>query len=96
MDEFIVIKVMNKATLKVLKNQNKDYSKNEKICSLLEDESFFYKVTKEASLAVLNQVGVNTEMLDITYKKLVNKINFDKLVNQGKIDINDENLVVKF
>ena len=46
MDEFIVIKVMNEATLRLKKSKNEDFSINDKIKQLLQDEAIFFKIKK--------------------------------------------------
>lgn len=42
MDEFTVIKVMNKARIEILKEKNDDYSLNVKIQEYLKDEALFF------------------------------------------------------
>lgn len=96
MDEFVVIKVMNEATLRALKEKNGDYSKNKKIKEILEDEACFFKMSKEAAFSVLFYSGVNTDKLEETYKKVIAKDRFDRLVTAGKINIDDEKLIIKY
>lgn len=96
MDEFIVIKVMNNANMKLLEKRNEDTSKNIKINKLLEDEGIFFKIPKDIALSILFHVGVNQKMLETTYEKLTSKETFDKLVNNGNININDDKLIVKY
>lgn len=47
MDEFVVIKVMNEAMLRLKKSKNEDSTKNEKIKEFLQDEAIFFKIRKE-------------------------------------------------
>lgn len=42
MDEFIVIKVMNEAMIRLKKSKSEDCTKNEKIKQFLQDEAIFF------------------------------------------------------
>ena len=57
MDEFIVIKVMNEAMLRLKKSKNEDCTKNTTINDFLKDEAFFFKIDKRRALTVLETVG---------------------------------------
>lgn len=96
MDEFIVIKVMNEATLRLKKSKNEDFSINEKIKELLQDEAIFFKIKKEIALKTLVSVGVNKEKLEETYQKLIAKSIYDNLIKKGKINPQIDNLIVKY
>lgn len=96
MDEFIVIKVMNEATKRLLESKHEDSIKNQKINEYLKDEAFFYKISKESAFKILLAVGVKSEQLENTYKKLISPSVYYRLVREGKIDINDKSLVIKY
>lgn len=95
MNEFVVIKVMNEATLRLLKSKNENYEKNEKLKEYFKDEAFFFKIDKEKALKVLIIVGVSNDKLEETYQKIISKNMYDTLVREGKINNND-NLIVKY
>ncbi len=95
MDEFIVIKVMNEAMLRLKKNKNEDYKKNEELKKYLEDEALFFRIKKAYAIEILNIVGVAEDKLEETYQKLTNKEMYDKLIKNGKIN-SSENLVIKY
>ena len=95
MDEFIVIKVMNEAMLRLKKSKNENYVINDKIKKHLEDEALFFKINKDTAIKVLISVGVSEDKLEETYLKLIKKEMYDKLVRKGKIKSTD-NLVVKY
>jgi len=95
-DEFKVIAVMNEAMLKLLKDKNKNYEKNLKIQEYLQDEAFFFKISQENAYKILEAVGVNQKQLEEVYKKLISPNMFYDLLNKGKINANDENLIVKY
>lgn len=96
MDEFKVIKVMNEATLELLKEKNKDYSINLKIQQLLNDDSYFFKIDELKAYEILKSVGVKQDKLEEVYKKLISPQIFYDLLYKGKLDVNDENLVIKY
>lgn len=96
MDEFIVIKVMNEAMQRLLESKGESSIKNQKIKEYLQDEAIFYKISKEKVFKVLLTVGVKSEQLENTYKKLVNPSVYYKLVREGKINVNDKSLVIKY
>lgn len=95
MDEFIVIKVMNEAMLRLKNSKNEDSSFNEKIKEYLQDEAFFFKINKESAFKVLIGVGVLDEKLEETYQKLIPKSTYDRLLQKGVIKTTD-NLTVKY
>ena len=96
MDEFKVIVIMNEARLKLLKDRQANYEENMKIKKSLEDETFFFKISKSNAYDILQKVGVKQEKLDEVYKKLTAPTIFFDLLNKGKIKINDDNIVVKY
>lgn len=95
MDEFIVIKVMNESMLRLKRDKNMDYTINEKIKELLEDEGLFFRIRKENAIKTLASVGVANDKLEEVYKKLTNKNMYDKLVREGKINTTDK-LTIKY
>ena len=96
MDEFKVIVVMNEAMLKLLKDKNNNYEENLRIKKILEDETIFFKIDKLKAQKILQNVGVRQENIEDVYKKLTSPSVFYDLLNKGKININDNNLVVKY
>lgn len=96
MDEFIVIKVMNEATKRLLESKHEDSIKNQKINEYLKDEAFFYKISKQNAFKILLAVGVKSEQLENTYKKLISPSVYYRLVREGKININDRSIVIKY
>lgn len=95
MEEFTVIKIMNEATIEILKEKNKDYSLNIKIQEYLKDEALFFKINKEKAYKILKEVGVKKEKLQIVYDKLISPKTYYDLLNNGKIKDNDI-LLVKY
>lgn len=73
MDEFIMIKIMNEAMIKLKQSKNEDYKINEELKKDLEDREFFKKISKTTALKLLTAVGVADDRLESTYTKLMNK-----------------------
>lgn len=73
MDEFIMIKIMNEAMIKLKQSKNEDYKINEELKKDLEDRDFFKKISKNTALKILTAVGVADDRLESTYAKLMNK-----------------------
>lgn len=96
MDEFKVIVVMNEAMLKLLKDKNANYEENLKIKKYLEDETIFFKINKTDAYKILKSVGVKQDNLVEVYKKLISPKVFYDLLNKGKINSNDEKIIIKY
>lgn len=96
MNEFKLIVVMNEAMLKTLKDKNANYEENLKIQKHLEDEAYFFKINKPDAYKILESVGVRNASLEDVYKKLTSPNMFYALLNQGKLNINDNSLIVKY
>ncbi len=96
MNEFKVIVVMNEAKLRVLKNKNENCDKNLEIKKYLEDEAFFFKNDKLKAYEILKSVGVRENQLENTYKKLISPSIFYELLIKGKVNINDDKLIIKY
>ena len=96
MNEFKVIEVMNRARIEVLKDKKEDYSLNEKIQKYLKDESLFFRISKEKASKILQVVGIKKESLEEVYQKLIAQEVYYDLLNSGKIEADDESLIVKY
>lgn len=96
MDKFLIIKIMNEATLRLKMSKNENCEENKKIKEFLEDEALFFKIKKETAIKVLTCVGVNKENLEETYQKLTERKVYYNLIQKGKIDPKDANLTVKY
>lgn len=95
MDEFVVIKVMNEAMIKLLKSKNENCNTNLKIKEFLQDEAFFFKINKNNAYKILLSVGVKKEQLEQTYQKLISPIVYYNLIKKGTISATDK-LVIKY
>ena len=95
-DIFNVLIIMNEAKIKLAKEKNRPYDINLQIRKKLKDRAIFYKIDKEKAYQILLNVGVAEDMLIETYIKLVNREKYDYLVITGKINPNDNYIIIKF
>lgn len=90
------LKVMNYSMIDCLKGKGISVKKNELIKEILKDEACFFKMNKEEALIVLRDLNVSNEMLEETYKKLIDRQEYYRLFNAGKIDVNDKDLKIQY
>ena len=93
MDE---LKIMNYSIIDCLKAKGINTKKNELIKEILKDETCFFKMEKEEALVVLKNLKVSDNMLEETYKKLIDRQEYYRLYNIGKINENDKDLKIKY
>lgn len=90
------VKIMNDTMILYLKKLGMSYKRNEIIKKMLEDESCFFKMKKEDAYMILKDVGIQSENIDNVYAKLISNDVYYDLYKKGKIDDNDDELVVKY
>lgn len=90
------LRLMNETTIIYLKKLNKNTRRNEIIKEILKDEACFFKMKKEDALVVLEDVGVSKNKLEEIYSEVIATDNFYELYNNGKIRIDDKELVIKY
>lgn len=90
------LRLINESTRRYLKTINKDYSKNEILKNILEDDACFFKMNKEEAYRILNYLGIIEDQIDTTYKTLISYDEFYKLYKDKKIDLNDKEIVIKY
>ena len=95
-DKFKVIAVMNEAMLKLLKDKNKNYEENLKIKNYLKDEAFFFKIDKIQAYKILENVGVLKSQIEEVYNQLIAPNVYYDLLNTGKINENDNSIIIKY
>lgn len=91
-----VLKLMNYTKIDCLKSTGKDYTKNDLIRQLLKDEACFFKINKEDALLILKSIGVSEENLEKTYSEVTSKDLFMKLVENNKVNVEDQLLKIRF
>ena len=96
MTVFDELKLMNYSIIDYLKTTGASIGKNELIKEIFKDEACFFKMAKNEAFFVLKTLKVSDNMLEDTYMKLVNKQEYNRLFNAGKINEDDEELKIKY
>ena len=91
-NEFIVIDVMNEAMIRTLSQKKENCEENLKIRQYLADD----KIEKEKALQILRNVGIKEENISNVYNKLISQSMYYELLNNGKINNNDSDLIIKY
>ena len=89
------IKIMNNTMIIYLKKLGISYQRNEIIKKILEDDACFFKMNKEDAFLILSEVGIKDNIEEI-YAKLISSDLYYNLYKKGKIDENNDELVVKY
>lgn len=91
-----VLKLMNYTKIDCLRAIGSDFKRNDLIRQLLKDEACFFKINKEDALLILKSIGVSEENLEKTYSEVTSKDLFMKLVEDKKVNKEDEDLKIRF
>lgn len=90
------VKIMNDTMILYLRKLGMNYKRNEIIKKILEDEACFFKMNKKDAYVILNDVGIQNENIDNVYSKLTSSDLYYDLYKHGKIDENNDELVVRY
>ena len=90
------LRILNDSTILYLKKIKKEYNKNRIIKNILSDDACFFKMNREDAFQVLNNIGIVEAEIENVYKELISRKEFYRLIQYNKIDINDENLIIKY
>lgn len=90
------VKIMNDTMILYLKKLGMSYERNEIIRKILEDEACFLKMEKEDAYIILNDIGIQNENIDNVYSNLISNDVYYDLYKNGKIDENDDELIVRY
>ena len=90
------VKIMNDTMILYLKKLGMSYERNEIIRKILEDEACFFKMEKEDAYIILNDIGIQNENIDNVYSNLISNDVYYDLYKNGKIDENDDELIVRY
>ena len=90
------LRIMNDTKLDYLKQIGKSGKRNEIIKEILEDEACFFKIEEENAMIILKEIGVDKDCLIKVYKELISSDNYYKLINEKKINPNDEEIIIKY
>lgn len=90
------LRLINDSNITYLKKINKSYKRNEIIKKILNDETCFFKMTKNDAYIILKVIGIANEQTDNIYQKLISSDEFYKLYKSKKIDLDDEEILIKY
>ena len=90
------IKLMNDTTILYLKSIGESTKRNKIINKILEDETCFFKITKEDAITILEDIGVSKNNIETIYSDLISIDTYYLLQNEGKLKENDNNIKIKY
>lgn len=96
MNKLDELRLINESNILYLKRIGKSYRKNEIIKNILKDETCFFKMSKEDAYIILHDIDISNEQIDLIYKKLISYDEFFRLYKNKKLDLNDEEILIKY
>ncbi len=93
---FECINIMNETNIDYKIKNKEDYNINLEIRDILKDEAIFFKITKQRAYQLLEKLEIKKEKINTVYEELISKKVFYNLLYNKKIDINDNNLLIKY
>lgn len=89
------IRLMNDTMILYLKKMGKSSKRNEIINNILKDDSCFFKMNKEDAYIILEDIGIGKDKINLIYSNLTSSDNYYKLQKEGKINKNDEDIILE-
>ncbi len=96
MTQLSELRLINDSNILYLKKINRSYKRNEIIKNILNDETCFFKMNKNDAYIILHDIGILDEQIDKVYQKLISSDEFYKLYKCKKIDLNNEEILIKY
>lgn len=96
MTQLSELRLINDSNILYLKKINRSYKRNEIIKNILNDETCFFKMNKNDAYIILHDIGILDEQIDKVYQKLISFDEFYKLYKCKKIDLNNEEILIKY
>ena len=90
------LRLINDSNILYLKKVNRSYKRNEIIKNILNDETCFFKMSKDEAYMILQNIGISDDQIDIIYKKLISPNEFYSLYKCQKIDLKDDEIIIKY
>ena len=90
------IRLMNDTMILYLKKMGKSSKRNEIINIILKDDSCFFKMNKEDAHIILEDIGIEKDKVNLIYSNLTSSDNYYKLQKEGKINENDDDIILKY
>lgn len=96
MTQLSELRLINDSNILYLKKINRSYKRNEIIKNILNDETCFFKMNKNDAYIILHDIGILDNQIDNIYQKLISSDEFYNLYKCKKIDLNDEEILIKY
>ena len=96
MSQLSELRLINDSNILYLKKINRSYKRNEIIKNILNDETCFFKMNKNDAYIILQDIGILDNQIDNIYQKLISSDEFYNLYKCKKIDLNDEEILIKY
>lgn len=96
MTQLSELRLINDSNIIYLKKINRSYKRNEIIKNILNDETCFFKMNKNDAYMILQDIGILDNQIDNIYQKLISSDEFYNLYKCKKIDLNDEEILIKY
>lgn len=96
MTQLSELRLINDSNIIYLKKINRSYKRNEIIKNILNDETCFFKMNKNDAYIILQDIGILDNQIDNIYQKLISSDEFYNLYKCKKIDLNDEEILIKY
>ena len=90
------IRLMNETRIRYLNKINKDTYRNQIINKILEDEACFFKMEKEDTLILLEDIGISKDNIESIYNDLISKNRYYELEQKGNINNKDKEILIKY
>lgn len=96
MTQLSELRLINDSNILYLKKINRSYKRNEIIKNILNDETCFFKMNKNDAYMILQDIGILDNQIDNVYQNLISSDEFYNLYKCKKIDLNDEEILIKY
>lgn len=96
MTQLSELRLINDSNILYLKKLNRSYKRNEIIKNILNDETCFFKMNKNDAYMILKDIGILDNQIDTIYQKLISFDEFYNLYEGKKLDLNDEEILIKY
>lgn len=90
------LRLINEANIQYLKKINENFKRNEIIKEILNDDACFFKMNKDEAYMLLSEIGILDEHIENIYQKLISTDEFYYLYKSKKIDLKDEEVLIKY
>ena len=90
------LRLINEANIQYLKKINENFKRNEIIKEILNDDTCFFKMNKDEAYMLLSEIGILDEHIENIYQKLISTDEFYYLYKSKKIDLKDEEVLIKY